>query len=76
MKPAPEIVLEKTGGAWKVAKPGRWAGLHKTHALQGPDRRRLSRSLPAGPPHRHAVERRREPARAAHPRTLRSRMRP
>jgi pimeloyl-ACP methyl ester carboxylesterase len=36
VKPAPEIVIEKTAGAWRVAKPGRWAGLHKTHALQGP----------------------------------------
>lgn len=36
VKGAPEIVLEKTGGAWKVARPGKWAGLHKTHALQGP----------------------------------------
>jgi hypothetical protein len=32
----PQVVLEKTGVAWKVAKPGAWAGLHKTHALQGP----------------------------------------
>jgi pimeloyl-ACP methyl ester carboxylesterase len=33
---APQIVLEKIGSVWKVAKPGAWAGLHKTHALQGP----------------------------------------
>jgi hypothetical protein len=32
---APEITLEKAGGAWKVAK-GKWPGLHKVHALQGP----------------------------------------
>ena len=31
-----QITFEKTGQAWKVAKPGAWAGLHKTHALQGP----------------------------------------
>jgi pimeloyl-ACP methyl ester carboxylesterase len=36
VKAAPEIVLEKTGGTWKPVKPGKWAGLHKTHALQGP----------------------------------------
>lgn len=36
VKAASEIVLEKAGGAWKVAKAGPWAGLHKTHALQGP----------------------------------------
>ena len=34
VKPAPEIALEKTGAAWKVA--GKLTGLHKTHALQGP----------------------------------------
>jgi len=33
---SPQITLEKIGGAWKVAKPGAWAGLHKMHALQGP----------------------------------------
>jgi pimeloyl-ACP methyl ester carboxylesterase len=36
VKPAPQLVLEKTGGTWKLAKSGRRAGLHKTHALQGP----------------------------------------
>src|SRR5439155_13965894 len=36
VKGAPEIVLEKAGASWKLAKPGKWAGLHKTHALQGP----------------------------------------
>ncbi len=36
VKPAPEIALEKNGAAWKQAKAGHWAGLHKTHALQGP----------------------------------------
>jgi pimeloyl-ACP methyl ester carboxylesterase len=34
VKAAPEIALEKTGPAWKVA--GKPTGLHKTHALQGP----------------------------------------
>jgi pimeloyl-ACP methyl ester carboxylesterase len=33
---AQQIVLEKDAGTWKVAKAGAWAGLHKTHALQGP----------------------------------------
>ncbi len=32
----PQIVLEKTGMIWKSAKPGALAGLHKSHALQGP----------------------------------------
>jgi hypothetical protein len=36
VKGAPEIVLEKAGGSWKVARPGKRAGLHKTHGLQGP----------------------------------------
>ena len=36
VKVAPEIILEKAGAGWKVAKPGAWTGLHKTHALQGP----------------------------------------
>jgi hypothetical protein len=36
VKGAPEIVLEKSVGKWKLAKAGKWAGLHKTHALQGP----------------------------------------
>jgi hypothetical protein len=36
VKPASQLVLEKTGGTWKLAKPGKWAGLHKTHGLQGP----------------------------------------
>src|SRR5581483_8470475 len=35
VKGAPEIVLEKAGGSWRVAK-SKWAGLHKTHGLQGP----------------------------------------
>jgi hypothetical protein len=30
------ITLQKTVGTWKVEKEGTWAGLHKTHALQGP----------------------------------------
>ncbi len=36
VKPAPEIVLQKTGAAWKVDRNSHLAGLHKTHALQGP----------------------------------------
>ena len=29
-------MLEKSGSTWRPARPGKWAGLHKTHALQGP----------------------------------------
>ncbi|MES1258642.1 MAG: hypothetical protein ABUS51_09430 [Acidobacteriota bacterium] len=36
VKPGAEITLQKTGAAWKVDKNGPLAGLHKTHALQGP----------------------------------------
>jgi pimeloyl-ACP methyl ester carboxylesterase len=36
VKSAPEITLSKNGAAWKVDKNGPQAGLHKTHALQGP----------------------------------------
>ena len=36
VKPAAQIVLEKNGAAWAVAKSEKWAGLHKVHALQGP----------------------------------------
>jgi poly(3-hydroxybutyrate) depolymerase len=35
IKSAPEITLEKSGPAWRVAS-AKWSGLHKTHALQGP----------------------------------------
>ena len=35
VKAAPEITLMKTGGTWKADR-ATWAGLHKTHALQGP----------------------------------------
>ena len=35
VKPGRELAFEKTGGNWKIA-PVKWAGLHKTHALQGP----------------------------------------
>lgn len=31
-----QITLEKIGPAWKIAKAGAPAGLHKAHALQGP----------------------------------------
>ena len=36
VKAGAEITLEKTGTAWKVGKNGPVAGLHKSHALQGP----------------------------------------
>src|SRR6266571_2845956 len=36
VKAGPEITLDKSGGAWKVARNGPERGLHKTHALQGP----------------------------------------
>jgi hypothetical protein len=36
VKSGPAIVLEKSAGTWKAEKAGAWAGLHKTHALQGP----------------------------------------
>lgn len=35
LKPAAEVHLARSGGAWRVA-PAKPAGLHKTHALQGP----------------------------------------
>jgi hypothetical protein len=36
VKAGPGIALQKTAGTWKVEKDGVRAGLHKTHALQGP----------------------------------------
>lgn len=36
VKPAPEIVLEKTGGVWRQAQLAEPAGLRKRHGLQGP----------------------------------------
>ena len=36
VKPAPQIVLEKSGDLWMVAKSDKWPGLHKVHGLQGP----------------------------------------
>jgi len=36
VKPAAELVLEKAASKWRLAKSGKWAGLHKVHALQGP----------------------------------------
>ena len=36
VKPAREIVLERSGASWRVARSAKWAGLHKVHALQGP----------------------------------------
>jgi hypothetical protein len=35
VKGAPELTLEKAAAGWRVAT-GKWAGLHKTHGLQGP----------------------------------------
>jgi pimeloyl-ACP methyl ester carboxylesterase len=35
VKPGRELALEKTTSGWKPA-PMKWAGLHKTHGLQGP----------------------------------------
>jgi pimeloyl-ACP methyl ester carboxylesterase len=35
VKPGRELALEKSGTGWRTA-PAKWAGLHKTHALQGP----------------------------------------
>jgi len=36
VKPGAEVTLAKAGAGWKVDKNGTQAGLHKTHALQGP----------------------------------------
>ena len=36
VKAAPELVLEKSASKWRLARSGKWTGLHKTHALQGP----------------------------------------
>ena len=36
VKPAREIALDRTASGWSVAASPKWAGLHKTHALQGP----------------------------------------
>ncbi len=36
VKPAPEVVLEKAGGAWRQSQAVETAGLRKRHALQGP----------------------------------------
>ncbi len=36
VKSAGDIVLERSRAGWRVAPSGTWAGLHKTHALQGP----------------------------------------
>ncbi len=35
VKAGAAITLEKSGSSWRVAS-GKWKGLHKTHALQGP----------------------------------------
>ncbi len=36
VKSGPELTLEKIGATWRITKNGAAAGLHKTHALQGP----------------------------------------
>jgi len=36
IKPAPEMVFERTGAAWRQARTPQYSGLRKTHALQGP----------------------------------------
>jgi len=36
VSPGPEITLERNGPGWSVVPNGPAAGLHKTHALQGP----------------------------------------
>ena len=36
VKSAPEIALQKSASLWKTDRSGKQAGLHKTHALQGP----------------------------------------
>ncbi len=36
VEPASELTFAKTGSDWKAVKTGSEAGLHKTHALQGP----------------------------------------
>jgi len=65
VKPARELAFEKTGSGWKSA-PAKWAGLHKTHGLQGPiDDAFLEPFLlvrPTGTPwnqaaHQHALKR-------------------
>jgi hypothetical protein len=36
VKPSREVALEKSASGWRQAPTGKWAGLHKTHRLQGP----------------------------------------
>jgi pimeloyl-ACP methyl ester carboxylesterase len=66
VKPARELALEKSASGWRSASPGKWAGLHKTHGLQGPiDDAFLDPFLlvrPTGTPwnqaaHQHALKR-------------------
>ena len=65
-KPARELAFEKTASGWRTAPTGKWAGLHKTHGLQGPiDDAFLEPFLlvrPTGAPwntasHQHAMKR-------------------
>ena len=60
VKPAPAITLEKTAGAWKLAKDPHGPACTRQHALQGPIDDAFLDPVPAGPPHRHAVECRRQ----------------
>ena len=66
VKPGRELAFEKTASGWRSAPTGKWAGLHKTHALQGPiDDAFLDPFLlvrPSGTPwnaaaHQHALKR-------------------
>ena len=66
VKPGRELAFEKTASGWRTAPTGKWAGLHKTHGLQGPiDDAFLDPFLlvrPTGTPwnatvHQHAMKR-------------------
>ena len=66
VKPGRELAFEKIGSGWRAAPAGKWAGLHKTHGLQGPiDDAFLDPFLlvrPTGTPwnapaHQHALKR-------------------
>lgn len=66
VKPGRELAFERSESAWRTAPSGTWAGLHKTHGLQGPiDDAFLDPFLlvrPTGTPwnpaaHQHALKR-------------------
>ncbi len=59
VKPASVHTLEKSAGTWKLAKAARPRPA-QTACPARPDRRRVPRSLPPGPPDRNPVERRRQ----------------